>query len=83
MSAALASEHNHTPLPPLSRLEKFDKLPPPPPQPHDLDIPPPLPPPKINLDIDPSGPVHVLPPIPTLPSFGNLDHSQYIFTLLI
>lgn len=82
MSAAFVSEDIQKPLPSPSRVEKFDKLPPPPPShSQDVDFVPPLPPPKIVHDsnIDPPEPVGFLPPIPTLPSLGNLDHSTYIF----
>jgi len=79
MSAAL---DNLKPLPPPGRAEKFDKLPlPPPPDSRESDFSAPLPPPKIvhDSDIDVSGTASLLPPIPTLPSLGNLDHSTIFF----
>jgi hypothetical protein len=78
MSAAFTLHDNLKPLPPPGRAEKFDKLPlPPPPDSREFSAPPP--PPKIvhDFDIDVSGTASLLPPSPTLPSLGNLDHSTF------
>jgi hypothetical protein len=79
MSAAFTLQDLKS-LPPPGRVEKFDKLPlPPPPDSRESDFSAPLPPPKIvhDSDIDTSGTASLLPPIPTLPSLGNLDHSMF------
>lgn len=80
MSAAFALDDYHKPLPSPGRAEKFDKLPPPPPDAVDSVYLPPLPP-KIthDSDLDPPGSAGLLPPIPTLPSLGSLDHSAFLF----
>ena len=82
MSAAFALQDNLKPLPPPGRAEKFDKLPlPPPPDLRESDFSAPPPPPKIvhDSDINVSGTASLLPPIPTLPSLGNLNHSTIFF----
>lgn len=80
MSAAFTFD-DHKPLPSPGRSDRFDKLPPPPPSDaaDDAYIPP-LPPKIVHdLDVDPSGSLGLLPPIPTLPSLGSLDHSAFLF----
>lgn len=69
------------PLPSPGRPDRFDKLPPTPPSDGGEDVYSPPLPPKIVHDSDygSSESSGLLPPIPTLPSLGSLDHSALLF----